>query len=271
MGGLLLCRSEEAEKPYYIKSIGINVYSLEELCYCIYNNIYLLSSDFLDDELIGFLRNETHDTWLSDELTFLKEKNAGLREIVITILLYADYYTRKEVDEMRSLIDNISTLGMEERYKRRADNFLSGNMYESAINNYARILNSEKHDMKDDFYGDVFHNTGVAYGRLFLFEQAMECFKAAYRLNGREESLREYYMAAALLGVKTDEDITDEELKNECISYMDGITKDILNSGEYIEITQIGMQRSKGNFAEYNAGLKKIFDRWKAEYTDYMK
>ena len=59
MGGLILCRSEEAQKPYYMDTPGIYVYSLEELCYAIYNNIYLLNSDFADEKLIDFLRNET--------------------------------------------------------------------------------------------------------------------------------------------------------------------------------------------------------------------
>lgn len=271
MGGLILCRSEEAVKPYYIKSLGVYVYSLEELCYSIYNNIYLLSSDFLDEELIAFLKDETKDSWLSQELTFLKEKNAGLREIVITILLYADYYTKNEVDDLRALIDNLSALGREERFKRRADNFLVNKKYESAIKNYAMILNEEEHNMKDDFYGNVFHNTGVAYARLFLFEQAMECFKAAYQLNGKEESCSEYYMAAALAGFKADEEIVDEALKENCIKEMDEVTNNIMNSEEYIEIAHIGRLRSEGNFAEYNSRLRAVFDKWKSEYISYMK
>lgn len=267
MGGLILCRSEEAQKPYYISSLGIYVYSLEELCYSIYNNIYLISSDFVDDKLIDFIRNETKDKWLSDELTFLKEKKAGLREMVITILLYVDYYTKKEVDELRTLIDNLSTLGIEERLKRRADNFLMNKKYDCAIKNYANILNEKEHAMRDDFYGNVFHNTGVAYGKLFLFEQAAECFKMAYQLNNREESLKEYYMAAALAGIKTEEELNDEELKTVCMNEMDAVTREIMNSEEYIEIAQIGRLRSEGNFAEYNIRLKNVFDKWKADYT----
>lgn len=271
MGGLILCRSEEATKPYYISSLGISVYSIEELCYCIYNNVYLLSSDFLDQELIDFVKNETKDAWLSQELKFLKEKQAGLREIVITILLYVDYYTKEEVDEVRSLIDSISTLGKEERLKRRADNFLANEKYESAIKNYAAILNEVEHNMKDGFYGNVFHNIGVCYGKLFLFEQASECFKAAFRLNGSDESLKEYYMSAALAGVPTDEDITDGTMLEQCMQEMDELTREIMNSEEYIEIAQISRLRTEGNYTEYNTRLKSMFDKWKADYNACMK
>lgn len=271
MGGLILCRSEEAKNPYYVSSLGVCVYSLEELCYCIYNNIYLLSSDFLDEGLVKFLREETKDAWLADELTFLKEKKAGLREIVLTILLYADYYTKEEIDELRVLIDNISALGIEERYKRRADNFLLNEKFESAIKNYALILNEKEHFMKDDFYGAVFHNIGVAHGRLFLFEQATECFKMAYELSGNIESLKSYYMAAALAGIRTEDELTDESLKNACMAEMDAVTSEIMNSEDYIEIARIGKLRSEGNFTEYNNRLKGVFDRWKADYINCMK
>lgn len=271
MGGLILCRSEEAEKPYYISSLGMYIYSVEELCYSLYNNIYLISSDFVDEELIGFLRNETKDVWLADELTFLKEKKAGLREMVITILLYTDYYTKKEVDELRTLINTLSTLGTEERLKRRADNFLLNNKFDSAIQNYAAILNEKEHTMKDDFYGNVFHNTGVAYGRLFHYEQAAECFKMAFGLNDNQESLKEYYMAAALAGVAVDEEFENGEFHNLCMKEMDELAKEIMNSDEYLEVAKIGLLRSQGNYAEYNAGLKKILDKWKADYTICMK
>lgn len=271
MSGLILCRSEEAEKPYYINSLGISIYSIEELCYSLYNNIYLISSDFVDDELIGFLRGETKDAWLADELTFLREKKAGLREIVITILLYGDYYTKKEVDELRTLIDSISALGTEERLKKRADNFLMNSKFDSAIKNYAAILNEKEHTMKDDFYGNVFHNTGVAYGRLFHYEQAAECFKMAFGLNGSVESLKEYYMAAALAGIAVEEELDDEELRSGCMQEMDELAKEIMDGDEYIEIAKIGLLRSQGNYAEYNAGLTKLLDKWKADYTVCMK
>lgn len=271
MGGLILCRSEEATKPYYISSLGINIYSIEELCYCIYNNIYLLSSDFLDEQLIEFLKNETNDTWLARELTFLKEKNAGVREIVITILLYADYYTKQEVDTLRTLIDNLSSLGMEERYKRRADNFLMNEKYDSAIKNYAKILNQEEHAMKDDFYGNVFHNIGVAYSRMFFYEQAAQCYKMAFELNGLEESLREYYMASALAGFEIEPEMINEDIKADCEKVMDEVSREILNSEEYLEIARIGKLRSQGNFTEFNSRIKLIFDKWKADYVAYMK
>ena len=43
MGELLICNEPIAALPYYIEGISWNVYSLEELCYYVENNTYLLS------------------------------------------------------------------------------------------------------------------------------------------------------------------------------------------------------------------------------------
>ena len=45
MGELLLCKESIAAMPYYIEGISLNVYSMEELCYFIQNNTYLIERD----------------------------------------------------------------------------------------------------------------------------------------------------------------------------------------------------------------------------------
>ncbi|MFQ6932201.1 MAG: hypothetical protein ACLRR3_14785 [Eubacterium sp.] len=40
-----------ADKPYYIKEINKNIYSIEELSYYLYNYLYLIDDQFFSDEL----------------------------------------------------------------------------------------------------------------------------------------------------------------------------------------------------------------------------
>ena len=42
MSGYILCQVKRAKNPYYISNISTNIYSIEELCYYLYHNIYLL-------------------------------------------------------------------------------------------------------------------------------------------------------------------------------------------------------------------------------------
>ena len=46
MGKIILCRAREAKQPLVVKDIGLKIYTLEELCYFIYNNIYFLYHSF---------------------------------------------------------------------------------------------------------------------------------------------------------------------------------------------------------------------------------
>ena len=42
MGSLILCHSKKASQPYEITRIHRRIYTLEELCYYISNNLYLI-------------------------------------------------------------------------------------------------------------------------------------------------------------------------------------------------------------------------------------
>ncbi|MFR2513182.1 MAG: hypothetical protein ACLS9K_15865 [Lachnospira eligens] len=49
MGKIILCRGQRTDKPYVTPQTDIKLYSAEELCYYIYNNIYLIGQDLIDD------------------------------------------------------------------------------------------------------------------------------------------------------------------------------------------------------------------------------
>lgn len=72
MSAMILCRGKVADNPLYIMQSGIRLYTEEELCYYIYNNIYILTNDFINDELITFLRDEVGNTALAQRLTIMK-------------------------------------------------------------------------------------------------------------------------------------------------------------------------------------------------------
>ncbi len=52
--GLILCEKKDCDKPLYIEDLNINIYSLEELCYLIYDNPILVMEDFIDRDLFAF-------------------------------------------------------------------------------------------------------------------------------------------------------------------------------------------------------------------------
>ena len=124
MSGIILCRTGRALKPLVLEEPGVQIYSLEELCYYIYNNIYILTNAFLDEKLIAFIRTEIKEPLLADKLEQLKCENAGLAEAVVTILKYVDYYDTAEIEQVKDLLAMLDTQKVYERMKMRADRFL---------------------------------------------------------------------------------------------------------------------------------------------------
>ena len=48
MSGYILCQTKKADKPFFVESINTNIYSLEELCYFLYHNLYLVDSSVIN-------------------------------------------------------------------------------------------------------------------------------------------------------------------------------------------------------------------------------
>ena len=58
MSGYILCQTQKAKIPYYIENISTNVYSLEELCYYFYHNLYLVDERSLNEQLCRGVQEE---------------------------------------------------------------------------------------------------------------------------------------------------------------------------------------------------------------------
>jgi tetratricopeptide (TPR) repeat protein len=212
MDGLILCRSEIAEKPYYVGTGDIYLYSVEELCYYIYNNIYLLPADFFNERLVCFIDEQLKEKQLAKELSSLIAAKAGIGDAVLTILMYVDYYTQEEIRALREVIGMLDSMPPCERLKAGGDSFLAAGRYFSALEKYSgSLVAADKEHAGDDFVAKIYHNEGVVYGRLLLYHQAAECFEKAYKLGGYEESKKQYYIALRLAGEECAEVLEEDE------------------------------------------------------------
>ena len=94
MGGLILCR-KKAEVPLYIELSNINIYSMEELCYYLYHNIYAINKSFFNDALFEFLKH-MEETALVQRLNTDILSGKKYISLVWTILSCVDYYSSAE-------------------------------------------------------------------------------------------------------------------------------------------------------------------------------
>lgn len=275
MSGMILCRSEYSKRPYYISNIGMNVYSIEEICYFIYNDIYLLNDDFFSEELFSFIDRDIKESELAAHLRHLCEQKADLSEKVLTILRYVDYYSSEEIEELTRVMEKLDTQNVYERLKARADSFFSTRRYLSAIKNYEDIIGAKKDGkLSDTFYGNVWHNMGCCYACMFDFGKAAECFWTAFSLNNSDKSKMAYYSACHLAG-DTGNERDDEEGSDE-IRYVAGkeleaLLDSVADTPEYGPINDALTCRKEGRIGEYYVKINKLIEDWKNDYHGYIR
>lgn len=102
MGELILCNQNMAAFPYYVEEAAIGVYSLEELSYYICHNVYLLRSDFMNEDLCNWLERELKLKDAADALREIVRKGGTLSEFVTCLLSQSGIVTECRSRRLRS-------------------------------------------------------------------------------------------------------------------------------------------------------------------------
>ena len=273
MGEILFCNQPIAAMPYYIEGISWNVYSLEELCYYIENNTYLLEKDFMTEELCTWVGKEVKNEKLAERLRDILRMDGRLSEFVLAILVECGYSSRETIKEVVRLIREMEEKSDFECNKVRADRLMEKEKYLSSIYEYKNLLEADDAgEQPPQLIGNIWHNLGTAYARLFLFQEAIHCYERAYYLNNNEESLKEALMAYRCL---KDEDgfydmakangLSDEEIirfKTELsVASRSDATKEFEE-----KLEAIAMMNESGQKNEYHKAISNIIFNWKEEY-----
>lgn len=192
----ILCKGKLARKPYRIPVTDVPVYSLEELCYYIYNHIYSVTEEFFDDRLSEWLREETGCETLAKKMQLLTARHNDLKDLVVTLLCSCDYYKEQEIVKLVEVMEKIENLPQHEKDKIKADNYLRARKYGKSLLEYKKLLYGSPADQfTTEEYGDILHNQAIALFHVSSFHEAARAFKEAYARNHREQSLNQYLYA----------------------------------------------------------------------------
>lgn len=214
MGAVIICSQEPVSSPYYIESMGIRIYSMEELAYFLYENIYLVDKRILGTRLFDWIREEIHNPELAERLQKGREAGGSIQNMVLTILRSVNFHSEEELLSLSAKMKVLNTYQEQERLKLRADEYFAGRNYQAAIYEYEKILDIRQSDrLGVEFYAHVWNNLGVCCCRLFLFGRAASAFRTSYQYKRDPEVLKEYVFAMRL-GL-SDEDFEEAmELQN---------------------------------------------------------
>jgi len=194
VSGLILCRDAQVRHPFYIKDLGINLYSAEELCYYIYNHVFLIEEPFFGEELLTFIGTECRLADLERKLRQWKSQEADLGSLLLVVLQDIPYYNEMELKVFKNQMHQLRNARPEERVKQKADYMFRQKKYEAALHLYESVLPAKGETTEDaSFTGRVYYNRGAAYAQLFSFAEAAACFEKTYELLGEEDVLRHLY------------------------------------------------------------------------------
>lgn len=199
MSGYILCQTKKAQHPYFIENISMNIYSIEELCYYLYHNLYLADHTVFNEELCNWLRDELELVHLAAKLKQNLERNVSVEEMIYPVFKEINYLT---YEEMKGFNSRIVTYGKEKaavRQKRKGDALTENGMYVNAIRVYQKLLEREDlSEQRKGFAASVRYNLGCAYSYLFQMDKAIECFRRAYEGSRSTEALETYLMAFSM-------------------------------------------------------------------------
>ena len=182
MGAVKLCVHKIAKTPYLVEATGVYLFSIEELAYYLYENIYLVDEYIVEEKLYSWIEHEINMPNLAEKLRAGRSTGNHVFNQIMTILQVSEYYTDEELFKIFEKIKSISGLQTQERMKYKADDLMQNENYWAAITEYERVLSIRQNSrLSVGFYAKVWNNLGGCYARLFLFEKASECYENAYR------------------------------------------------------------------------------------------
>ena len=195
VGKVYECIGRKANKPFFLEKICCNIYSAEDLVYCVYDNAELLEKDIFTTELANWLEDECEAVSLADRMYKLLSQDAETEQFAAVLLEAFPFISTGQQARFLELLREEDDGDDSLRRKKRGDYFLQKERYVHALNEYERAL-SEIKEPDLELLGEIYHNMGMARAGLFLLEQARQDFLKAYELDGKAEHY--YYYAAAM-------------------------------------------------------------------------
>lgn len=276
MSKLILCKGRLADNPYYIVGLGMNVYSIEELCYYFVRDAYILDNDIMDEKLCDYISDELKLEEIGDALKSLLYRGASLGAFVTCLLDMTGFLDDEEKAQVKQVLVDNASLSFAEKRKKRADNLLNAKKFTRAIDEYQYMLNRMKKSDDPEMYGMILHNIGVAYARLFMYDKASYYFKEATVLNDDTEILI-HYLQALRMTMKRDtyERFVlrmgyNDSVIREAEERLADARKEEIESEYMSEIEKIHELRQDGHISEYYSRIENTFNSWKQEYRDQM-
>ncbi len=106
-GSLILCHDQHAAHPYEITRIHCKIFTMEELCYYLCNNLYLIDYTIMNEQLCGWLEEDIGKRELADQLRDVIRMRGSVEKFVLTILKSSGIYKEAEMIRIQNVLERL--------------------------------------------------------------------------------------------------------------------------------------------------------------------
>lgn len=276
-----VCVGNYAKTPYCVPGLEINVYCMEELCYCMKENAFLLDHSLLDDGMVRWIEQECGLKELAGALHPLVHKKGSLSSFAVMILEYVGFYDSGTIREVGQVLKQGAGLSSIEKRKSQVDYLVRKKKYVHALYGYDLLLQRwEEQETSGaalpavSCLAAILHNKGVAFAGLMQYDMAAEFFRLAYERDKKEEYYIDY-LAAKRMRLSENEYVAfaagspenyQHTLKLE--KKMERFSEEWEQQPEYLQLYNRRENRSGGDMKKYYEENDRLMRLLKDNYRD---
>lgn len=272
MGRVYTCVGRMASVPYTIKNACVRVNCIEELCFYIVNNAHFIEDDFIDTDMLTWFEEECNLPALARKVRSAARSDNRSERLIRTILENVHCCSEDEIDETVNVLKANRNISPLEKLRIRGDFFLKNEKYSLAESTYQDLIHMLDPKKDTTLLAFCYHNLGVVYARLFMFESAADLFKQAYDIDGDMEHMVQYQACYRMIynddtflrRIASNSNNLDAvgELENR----LDAIVKKWNESDEAMRIRSVTGLKNDGHVAEYDAMSNAQIAMFKEDY-----
>ncbi len=273
MGKILLCMGKYAKEPFFMEKICVNLYSVEELCYCLLKNAYMVDQEIMDGRLEEWLTEECGLQDLAAELGEMAKDGCTVGSYAKAILEYVGYGDPEIREKAAETMEEGRDMSLYEKRKSRADYLAGHKRYTSALRSYDSLL-EELPEAEKALRARILHNQGVVYAQLFRFRSAAQCFREAFDCGGGDEEYVSFLAANRMRMEETEyvsfaaEGAQKRELTLEVEKIMEDAAKEFEGTEESRMLFTLGVCREENYSVSYYDETERIVHVLKEHYRE---
>lgn len=268
-----MCQGAYATTPYWIDQSELHIYSVEELCYYIKENVVLLEQSFMKMELATWIEEECKLKELGESLAVCIRQKSEFTIFIQRLLQYVHYYTEDEIAAIIQQLRENAEMSSLEKKKTRIDFYYKNGKYMVALRAYEG-LRKELGTSDHVLLAKISYNIGTIYAHLYHFDMAAENYLTAYET----DMLEDYFFAylAAKRMVLSDQQYIDfvaQQIQQYEISLHLEKTIENLNnlwkeSEEKQMLDELEESRNGQYMSEYYENVEQLSNRLKEAYRE---